>query len=105
MNSRISLSMLENTNMLGHVEQVETLLKAQESTEAMQPPTAPSAPTVHFEDAVSGLNMYQPGGISPSEPLIAQGAPDGVGEEPFPWEMIGLGLDEPLPPQDEINEL
>ena len=23
----------------------------------------------------------------------------------FPWEMIGLGLDEPLPPQDVINEL
>ncbi|EMD00908.1 hypothetical protein BAUCODRAFT_144502 [Baudoinia panamericana UAMH 10762] len=26
-------------------------------------------------------------------------------EEPFPWEMIGLGLDEPLPTQDVINEL
>ena len=28
-----------------------------------------------------------------------------TGEEPFPWEMIGLGLDEPLPNQDVINEL
>jgi hypothetical protein len=27
------------------------------------------------------------------------------GDEEFPWEMIGLGLDEPLPPQDVINEL
>lgn len=26
-------------------------------------------------------------------------------EEQFPWEMIGLGLDEPLPPQDVIDEL
>jgi hypothetical protein len=26
-------------------------------------------------------------------------------EEQFPWEMIGLGLDEPLPPQDAIDEL
>jgi hypothetical protein len=26
-------------------------------------------------------------------------------EEPFPWEMIGLGLEEPLPSQDVINEL
>ena len=27
------------------------------------------------------------------------------GEEPFPWEMIGLGLDEPLPTQDIVDEL
>ena len=26
-------------------------------------------------------------------------------EETFPWEMIGLGLDEPLPNQDVVNEL
>lgn len=26
-------------------------------------------------------------------------------DEPFPWEMIGLGLDEPLPQQDVIDEL
>jgi len=26
-------------------------------------------------------------------------------EEPFPWEMIGLGLDEPLPTQDVVDEL
>ncbi|CAI6099921.1 unnamed protein product [Clonostachys chloroleuca] len=28
-----------------------------------------------------------------------------VGGEDFPWEMIGLGLEEPLPPQDTIDEL
>lgn len=27
------------------------------------------------------------------------------GAEPFPWEMIGLGLEEPLPSQEVINEL
>ncbi|KAM0723098.1 hypothetical protein Q7P37_001298 [Cladosporium fusiforme] len=26
-------------------------------------------------------------------------------EDDFPWEMIGLGLEEPLPPQDAIDEL
>ncbi|KAK4560456.1 hypothetical protein LTR86_005652 [Recurvomyces mirabilis] len=26
-------------------------------------------------------------------------------EEPFPWEMIGLGLDEPLPSQEVVSEL
>lgn len=33
------------------------------------------------------------------------GDPGVAGEEPFPWEMIGLGLDEPLPTQDVVNEL
>ena len=33
------------------------------------------------------------------------GGPNMPGEEPFPWEMIGLGLDEPLPNQDVVNEL
>jgi hypothetical protein len=28
-----------------------------------------------------------------------------TGEETFPWEMIGLGLDEPLPNQDVVDEL
>lgn len=28
-----------------------------------------------------------------------------AGEGDFPWEMIGLGLDEPLPPQDVMNDL
>lgn len=27
------------------------------------------------------------------------------GDDPFPWEMIGLGLEEPLPSQELIDEL
>ncbi|KAI7098322.1 hypothetical protein KC328_g16862 [Hortaea werneckii] len=30
---------------------------------------------------------------------------DMANEESFPWEMISLGLDEPMPPQDVIDEL
>lgn len=30
---------------------------------------------------------------------------NGVGGEDFTWEMIGLGLEEPLPPQETIDEL
>ena len=42
----------------------------------------------------------------PHTALGSTGGSTGVsGEEPFPWEMIGLGLDEPLPNQDVINEL
>lgn len=29
----------------------------------------------------------------------------GVGGGDFTWEMIGLGLEEPLPPQETIDEL
>lgn len=39
-------------------------------------------------------------------PHTALGAGNAMpGEEPFPWEMIGLGLDEPLPTQDIVDEL
>jgi hypothetical protein len=29
----------------------------------------------------------------------------GIDDSTFTWEMIGLGLEEPLPPQDTIDEL
>jgi len=29
----------------------------------------------------------------------------GMDDQTFTWEMIGLGLEEPLPPQDTIDEL
>jgi hypothetical protein len=29
----------------------------------------------------------------------------GIDDSTFTWEMIGLGLDEPLPPQETIDEL
>ncbi len=29
----------------------------------------------------------------------------GIDDNTFTWEMIGLGLEEPLPPQDTIDEL
>ena len=40
-----------------------------------------------------------------SQGIAAAGEPPMVPDEPFPWEVIGLGLDEPLPTQDVINEL
>lgn len=41
-----------------------------------------------------GPDAFQNGGANP---------PAAEGE--FPWEMIGLGLDEPLPPQDVMDDL
>jgi hypothetical protein len=45
--------------------------------------------------------MYQ--APEPYNPVTIQ--PSFGSDDPLTWEMIGLGLDEPLPPQDVINEL
>ncbi|KAK4507248.1 hypothetical protein PRZ48_000983 [Zasmidium cellare] len=66
-----------NVNMLPHMQQTRT-----------QHEFPTQSPTPH-----SMLNTMSTGDIN------------GTSEEPFPWEMIGLGLDEPLPNQDVINEL
>ncbi|KAK0645327.1 Tropolone cluster transcription factor tropK [Lasiodiplodia hormozganensis] len=110
------------------LQQVETLLKSQEATEATQQQnsnsnafqTDSSAPPVRPSD-FQGQNIvmdnvaqvmdtvFQPGnGVSPGEMpsnMQAGSADNSSGSDPFSWEMIGLGLDEPLPDQDIINEL
>jgi hypothetical protein len=64
------------------------------------------APAIQVGNNDPMSQMFQnSGGISPGEPFPAAGGAEGMPDEQFPWEMIGLGLDEPLPPQDEINEL
>jgi hypothetical protein len=52
-------------------------------------------------------NVFSSGGISPGASFdpLGTGTEALSGEEPFSWEMIGLGLDEPLPPLEDINEL
>jgi hypothetical protein len=97
------------------IEQVETLLKNQESTEQNKdaPPhdttsayvantlkrgpaiTGDTAPVAFQESALPGHDGYQTSASANAH--AAQGE--------FPWEMIGLGLDEPLPPQDVMNDL
>lgn len=51
-----------------------------------------------FEPMTDANNQYPPS---------SGGMPDiGLDTDPvFSWEMIGLGLEEPLPPQEAINEL
>ncbi|KAK7703568.1 hypothetical protein SLS57_010854 [Botryosphaeria dothidea] len=110
------------------LQQVETLLKTQESNEttpaqgsnsnpnAFSDPPAPQQPPSDFQnqniilDNISQAmdNVFQPGnGISPGEfpSMQSATADNSSGSDPFSWEMIGLGLDEPLPNQDVINEL
>ncbi|OQO12224.1 hypothetical protein B0A48_02865 [Cryoendolithus antarcticus] len=50
-----------------------------------------------------------PSTLNGTAPMPANGLGEGPLDanlnEPFPWEMIGLGLDEPLPPQEAMDEL
>jgi hypothetical protein len=44
--------------------------------------------------------------ISPGPDAFQNGGANAhTAEGEFPWEMIGLGLDEPLPPQDVMDDL
>ena len=43
--------------------------------------------------------------ISPGPDAFQAANNSRAAEGDFPWEMIGLGLDEPLPPQDVMDEL
>ena len=62
------------------------------------------------QDAVPDmLNSSNPFSAVPSQPFEAAMYPNSQlglgGDDPFTWEMIGLGLDEPLPCQEVIDEL
>jgi hypothetical protein len=114
------------------LEQVETLLKTQDqqptTTEALQPGFASQSTlggsglqaTVPTElgsqtlagGIVDGVNAepwrYNKGSPQPMNDLAFPADMDigmGLDDNTFTWEMIGLGLEEPLPPQDTIDEL
>jgi hypothetical protein len=117
-----------------HIEQVETLLKTQDpavTTAEVTPTTFTagqggvsginlgSVPAGDFNVSnpsigmVEGVNADRWGfnGESPQPPLndLGFGADMNMGmgldDNTFTWEMIGLGLEEPLPPQETIDEL
>ncbi|KAK5159624.1 hypothetical protein LTR04_004999 [Oleoguttula sp. CCFEE 6159] len=118
---------------LVNAAQVETLLHTQEPSTQSQNGTS-SAQVDFFPPATSqaGLAMVPEGleasvgGGNMDQTLNTQMTPESFGdtslqgvypalangnsmaipiEEPYPWEMIGLGLEESLPNQDVINEL
>jgi len=104
-----------------YTEQVERLLKAQELTDQNkytphQESTSASAPNATQQALPSAgdhlgttdkATMNFSGSISPGTDAFLTNGPVNVnaGEDDFRWEVIGLGLDEPLPPQDVINDL
>ncbi|KAI5370073.1 hypothetical protein Slin15195_G009510 [Septoria linicola] len=97
--------------------QVETLLKTQDDQPVVQrlgDAGRDSTRTDYSHNAttISNSNVQKPTASSDFlshaynglDPAAAN--PSHIAtEEPFPWEMIGLGLDEPLPTQDVIDEL
>jgi hypothetical protein len=111
------------------IEQVETLLKGQDVPE--QQPRSASDGAVHSFTPSSMPPVTMGLGPEPSLPSMndlgmppASASMGGINsdltadsfsfadtamstdpQEGFPWEMIGLGLEEPLPPQDTIDEL
>jgi hypothetical protein len=98
-------SVLQTDNVTA---QVETLLKDQDPPK--QTPAASSNfqaqnafPQDGFVSMADDVPMYSTSGAPPQDPMI--GGNLGILDEEFSWEMIGLGLDEPLPQQDVIDEL
>ena len=113
-------------------EQVETLLKTQDPVPPTPeiPQTFTSAagnvsgvglrpvPAGDFNITNASMNLgnaadgdrWAFNGESPQPPMDMNFTTDmnmgmGLDDNTFTWEMIGLGLEEPLPPQDTIDEL
>ncbi|RWA10695.1 hypothetical protein EKO27_g4432 [Xylaria grammica] len=116
-----------------YTEQVEELLKTQEPSSSTSPETS-KTPNVAFEQA-RNQQATAPASFNVTNPSMAIAgdrdldrwrfngdSPQGNGldefnfatnmpinmnsmDPSFTWEMIGLGLEEPLPPQDTIDEL
>ncbi|OJD38624.1 c6 transcription factor [Diplodia corticola] len=100
------------------LQQVETLLKSQEGSEANQQQNSNSnafpsdfqGQNIVMDNMAQVMdNVFQAAGaISPGDMASARpagSADNSSSSDPFSWEMIGLGLDEPLPNQDIVNEL
>jgi hypothetical protein len=91
-------------------EQVENLLGTQapaegvqHSSDISQPTPFPEANNVPLADA-PGEPLSMPGFSDPSLGNLMNDFGMGATEE-FSWDMIGLGLEEPLPSQDIIDDM
>jgi hypothetical protein len=102
-------------------EQVETLLKNQDPMSDALRKGSDEPGTTQFSVPSRGNNVQPPSdtlNMSNIDPQLLPGANEsflGLGTlgpetikptgEEFSWEMIGLGLEEPLPLQETINDL
>ncbi|KAI4945929.1 hypothetical protein J4E91_007370 [Alternaria rosae] len=101
------------------LQQVETLLKTQDTTDANKDAPRQDAASAYVANTISQAlpnsgdgpntsgNTQATGrsGITGASPFQNLGTPgNDVGRETS-WEMIGLGLEEPLPPQEIMDDL
>jgi hypothetical protein len=100
-------------------EQVETLLKSQDSTDSSKDAPHQGAASAYV---ASTINQSLPNGdfsTTAGSTQARTGVAGAPGDGPFQdvvrnkntaeqdcsWEMIGLGLEEPLPPQEVMDDL
>lgn len=114
---------LDGADMLRLTAQVETQLKKDSGSPSAAPSTqSPAVPTNTGQSATSYI-AYDAGSMNvdmamPMDGLLStannfSASPTGnmipdidlAIDENFSWEMIGLGLEEPLPTQDAVDEL
>lgn len=104
-----------NTDRIA-VEQVETLLKSQDTPDPSREASRQDVAAAYVANTVSQtvpnstLNMSNGAGATqasrtPGLDSLNRNGGNTVGQEDIPWELIGLGLEEPLPPQDVMDEL
>ncbi|KAF2691293.1 hypothetical protein K458DRAFT_69880 [Lentithecium fluviatile CBS 122367] len=99
------------------LQQVETLLKNQETPDVNKDASRQDSTTAYVATTLQqplpnssndflGAPDKAPLSISPGPDSFQNGGTSAhTAEGEFPWEMIGLGLDEPLPPQDVMDDL
>ncbi|KAF2030137.1 hypothetical protein EK21DRAFT_100705 [Setomelanomma holmii] len=98
------------------LQQVEHLLKTQDTTDTSNNPTRKDStsdyvantvaqPLPNSSDYLNAQDRIQDARTPGVEALPNGGTNANNGDADFPWEMIGLGLEEPLPPQDVMDEL
>jgi hypothetical protein len=97
-------------------EQVEHLLKNQDPNEPSKDTSRPDTTSAYVAntlqqalpnsgDYLSAQDRIQDSRTPGTEPPQNGASATSNGDADFPWEMIGLGLEEPLPPQDVMDEL
>ena len=100
------------------LKQVETLLTSNQPSETSPPQPAPLDQQKQQPFPSAGMNIFNAPGMNASnlgngsgdadmvDPALELGDAYGMnGIDDFNWDMISLGLEEPLPPQDIMDEL
>lgn len=117
---RILDSLFEHLTNAICIEQVETLLKNQDSTDTTKETARQDSTTAYvastlqqalpnsgadFLNTTDRITAAAPELRTPAADSFQNGGVNGNAEGEFSWEMIGLGLEEPLPPQDVMDDL